>query len=1303
MYPISNDYKNVIYSGDARHKLKLLFNGVEYQSANSKVESVKRTSKILSDGGERFSLDNFKAQELEIVINDINLEDIIEPVSVSIGTLVNDAYEYVPIGIFNLNEKPQTNSGKTTIKLIDNAVKFDVPYNAQDIIEENGGEASLLQILQDICTKCEVTLSTTDFVNKDTKVSVWDNSINARQYVMYIAEIAGRIATINRSGELELIDLQKGSDIEVEINNPTEINNVLPRPINGLQLKGNTYQQTYTGKNLLKTKYPYSAINNNGVTCTISEDGTITLNGTATNRADFNCYEILTPLIANKKYSLNLIYISGSYNGTLGIYNEDGNHSWTGWDMGISSSQGMKNYSIYHTYDWNWQSSVSIVRAFKDTVYNNYKFKLQFVADVNYDYDFEPYVGATKSPNPDYPQSIENVTGLQTIDVVGKNLLPYPYTDTTKTVNGITFTDLGDGTIKVNGTATANASFRLLGSSSQQYTINGNYIYGGLTSDIRVQVVHYNPGYTVLGKSIGSSVQINKNTYTTGYIEIVVQNGQVVNNQIIKPMLTLTQDNVYEEYKGQSYEINLGKNLFDKDNANLIDGQITSNKTLDTSTGKTLWIPCKPNTTYTLSKITSNRSRAGSSKELLTTSNTLTNYVAESTPIDNDRYKATITTGPQDKYLYFTYRNTSDTEILDSIQIEVGSQATSYSEYFTPIELNKIGDYQDRIYKQNNKWYIEKKIGKIVLDGSESILTNKNMTYVYQFIVENYANQTNIYDNNALVMSNYFKYKKGDPTNSTNEDYIWQFQNFLVVDIRKEITPTLNDFKTWLSNNKPEIKYILATPEITEITNTDLIEQLDSIELLKGYNYVSIYSDNLVSGLSINYQSERQPIELDSWLFEKYTVGDKLKISRVVYEDAIRKFEHGDESEGTLYINSANPYIINQGEIDNTYSIINDLEMYSMNITKMIGNPAIDPWDMLEFEYNDNKYQFLGQNTLNYRGTIIQSFNTQIGSNAKSQENVTINAEDSKFKRIFTRIDQAEGNIELNTSQITNVQGDLEQNYYTKEQANILIQNAETGVTNTFSEAGGNNIFRNTGLWFADDKVTEYIYPSSTTYPSSDLYPLSQQHYEFWDGYVEKIKNDNSSNLSSMLLKNGYVQQKQTVPNGNYTVSFKYKKLINVATCKVFINGVEYPLTQTTDTEFVTGYKDTEGHYVTQPLEVSNREIMVKFYTDADNACEIYDLMVNAGTVKLAYSQNQNETKTDTVNISKGITITSTDTDTIFKANADGIRTLNQNNNVLTEFTDTGMKTKKMEVNEEAQICGTLIKEVANQTWFTKL
>ena len=75
----------------------------------------------------------------------------------------------------------------------------------------------------------------------------------------------------------------------------------------------------------------------------------------------------------------------------------------------------------------------------------------------------------------------------------------------------------------------------------------------------------------------------------------------------------------------------------------------------------------------------------------------------------------------------------------------------------------------------------------------------------------------------------------------------------------------------------------------------------------------------------------------------------------------------------------------------------------------------------------------------------------------------------------------------------------------------------------------------------------------------------------------------------------------------------------------------------------------------------------------------------------------------DTVNISKGITITSSDTDTTFKANADGIRTLDNSGNELTVFTDRGTRTKEMIVENQATICNTLIQDINNQTWFTRL
>lgn len=64
-------------------------------------------------------------------------------------------------------------------------------------------------------------------------------------------------------------------------------------------------------------------------------------------------------------------------------------------------------------------------------------------------------------PGGDYLYDYGYETLIQTVTEETKDVDIYPYTDTTKTVNGITFTDNGDGSITMNGTATDKAEFVL--------------------------------------------------------------------------------------------------------------------------------------------------------------------------------------------------------------------------------------------------------------------------------------------------------------------------------------------------------------------------------------------------------------------------------------------------------------------------------------------------------------------------------------------------------------------------------------------------------------------------------------------------------------------------------------------------------------------------------------------------------------------------------------------------------------------------------------------------------------------------
>lgn len=360
------------------------------------------------------------------------------------------------------------------------------------------------------------------------------------------------------------------------------------------------------------------------------------------------------------------------------------------------------------------------------------------------------------------------------------------------------------------------------------------------------------------------------------------------------------------------------------------------------------------------------------------------------------------------------------------------------------------------------------------------------------------------------------------------------------------------------------------------------------------------------------------------------------------------------------------------------YNKLDGLTYYDLKLTALYGKPFLKLGNKIRVNTTDNR--ILDTYVLTHTFTFDGSFKSIIESPAltsteQKYKNYVSPLKD-RVRRTEVIVDKAEGQITALTETTEQISSDLEQNYYDKTTTTELVQTAREGVTNTFSEAGGNNIFRNTGLWFTNSGNDSQTNP-----------------YEFWYGKVVKSGEANASNLSALMLQNDTLYQKQTVSNGTYTVSFKYKKLLAPANISCKINDTVYSLSATTVTEFV------------QKITVGIKEIKVEFICDTNNACEIYDLMVNAGEVKLAYSQNQNETTTDTVNISKGITITSSNTNTTFRANSDGIRVYNNAdlNNSITKFTDTGLETKEATIENKATITGTLWQDVNGHTWITRL
>lgn len=80
----------------------------------------------------------------------------------------------------------------------------------------------------------------------------------------------------------------------------------------------------------------------------------------------------------------------------------------------------------------------------------------------------------TLSDSSDLPLRDLKVYGkTEQFTTTGKNLLPYPYYDTTKTYNGLTYTDNGNGGISVKGIATSSSNFYFLKNSITATLVDG--------------------------------------------------------------------------------------------------------------------------------------------------------------------------------------------------------------------------------------------------------------------------------------------------------------------------------------------------------------------------------------------------------------------------------------------------------------------------------------------------------------------------------------------------------------------------------------------------------------------------------------------------------------------------------------------------------------------------------------------------------------------------------------------------------------------------------------------------------------
>ena len=268
--------------------------------------------------------------------------------------------------------------------------------------------------------------------------------------------------------------------------------------------------------------YPYAETTKtvNGITFTDNGDGTITVNGTATDNAIFNLKTITVEIGGN--YFLSGCPSTGTTT-TYILYAADGVYGYADAGAGKLIKPASTNLSLS-------------VLVYAGATLSNVVFRPMLNA------------GTTALPYQPYFKGLKNAS-FEKIVSTGKNLVPYPYEKSTKTENGITFTVNSDGSITANGTTTVNPSIFNLAKISLKA---GTYALRSFANVENAGVCQFyidipSEPNDRTGNGVTFTLQddsVNKN------VNIIVNPNQTVNNLIFKPMLQFgTTAQSFEPYK----------------------------------------------------------------------------------------------------------------------------------------------------------------------------------------------------------------------------------------------------------------------------------------------------------------------------------------------------------------------------------------------------------------------------------------------------------------------------------------------------------------------------------------------------------------------------------------------------------------------------------------------------------------------------------------------------------------------------------------------------------------------------------
>lgn len=427
--------------------------------------------------------------------------------------------------------------------------------------------------------------------------------------------------------------------------------------------------------------------------------------------------------------------------------------------------------------------------------------------------------------------------GVQITRVVGKTSQKttngYQLFDASKisSLGGITATKNDDGSITLNGTATANADFFKIGDWGQsEVVLSGTTKWKADVSNSNIRIY----GVNVTNQEISTELSTAENSYTgeLTYFLIRVPQGRTVNNFTFKFMLYQDGDGTWEPFTGgqpapnPDYPMDIenvkiseiesvGKNLL-KDNGysyNSTYEYIYSNSYIPY-----IFKSIKPNKTYTafiygelnlengIFRICNTNAINDNSNNGVIISNR--KVVFKTPSVLNPTYQNVVYIGL--RLSEESAKKVSDLKIM-IVEGDHSSEDLEYQDFqgYNTVETSlKLA--QDDIYQQGT---ITRDRKQVVFDGSSD--ENWNLQSINEYGIANFVLYVQDIKSSSLGKSNRFKFQTSS-ISVTQEEGFSLAQGTIYIRINEETASTVENFRTWLSTHNTVVEYELATPTTEE-------------------------------------------------------------------------------------------------------------------------------------------------------------------------------------------------------------------------------------------------------------------------------------------------------------------------------------------------------------------------------------------------------------------------------------------------------------------------------------------------------